>query len=255
MKPKTPRDSSLESLGLSFLPPVRRRPNGSGSDDAGLVPGGESHMFTDTVPSVSPQVLSHSHTNEQTFDEVFDKVTSQADSGASRSGAAGLAPARDHRRLHRGSGCRKPQPDRMVATAARHSSRHPLGPVVRQRYRCPGRPRRGDQPPSPAPWWRLADPVPPLGRRRTRRGRRRPSAFVGPGYAPIDDLRVFETLQRVLPAQLDEFRFVRLDLTPQSSQYAVVSLSEVDLGSRVETVTGTGSSSPTPRSALDRCPF
>jgi hypothetical protein len=55
-------------------------------------------------------------------------------------------------------------------------------------------------------------------------------AFVSPTYAPIDDLCVFENLGRVLGDRLQDLRFVRLDVTAESSQYAVVSLEEIDLG-------------------------
>ncbi|MGA7742834.1 MAG: DUF932 domain-containing protein [Polyangia bacterium] len=187
-------------------------------------------MFTDTVPSVSPQVLSHSHTNEQTFDEVFDKVTSQADLAlpdqvlpVSRlratidgfievPGAGNLSLTEwSRRQLATLLGIRWDRwfASDIVVPADRAEE------INRRLRRLGGdwqiRSRR----------WAAGEPAVGDGVLR---------AFVGPGYAPIDDLRVFETLQRVLPAQLDEFRFVRLDLTPQSSQYAVVSLSEVDLG-------------------------
>lgn len=55
-------------------------------------------------------------------------------------------------------------------------------------------------------------------------------AFVTPTYAPIDDVEVFETLGRSLSGQLDGFRFVRLNVTFESSQYAAVCLDEIDLG-------------------------
>jgi hypothetical protein len=55
-------------------------------------------------------------------------------------------------------------------------------------------------------------------------------AFVSPTYAPIDDLYVFETLKTVLGGLVEELRFVRLNVTDESSQYAAVSRKEVDLG-------------------------
>lgn len=55
-------------------------------------------------------------------------------------------------------------------------------------------------------------------------------AFVSPTYAPIDDLQVFETLNGVLGGRAQELCFVRLDVTDESSQYAVVSRQDVDLG-------------------------
>jgi hypothetical protein len=55
-------------------------------------------------------------------------------------------------------------------------------------------------------------------------------AFVSPTYAPIDDLCVFENLGKVLGNRLQDLCFVRLDVTAESSQYAVVSLEEIDLG-------------------------
>lgn len=58
-------------------------------------------------------------------------------------------------------------------------------------------------------------------------------ALLTPGYAPIDDLLVFETLGRVLGGRLEEFRFIRADITPESSQFALVTVRETDLGVRV----------------------
>jgi hypothetical protein len=55
-------------------------------------------------------------------------------------------------------------------------------------------------------------------------------AFVSPTYAPIDDLCVFEALKAALGGRLQEFRFVRLDVTDESSQYAAVNREDVDLG-------------------------
>jgi hypothetical protein len=55
-------------------------------------------------------------------------------------------------------------------------------------------------------------------------------AFVSPTYTPIDDLRVFEALKSALGDRLHELRFVRLDVTDESSQYAAVNREEVDLG-------------------------
>jgi len=55
-------------------------------------------------------------------------------------------------------------------------------------------------------------------------------AFVSPTYAPIDDLCVFEAMAKVLGKRLHEFRFVRMDMTHEYSQYGVVSLEEIDLG-------------------------
>jgi hypothetical protein len=55
-------------------------------------------------------------------------------------------------------------------------------------------------------------------------------AFVTPTYAPIDDVEVFETLARSLAGQLDAFRFIRRDVTVESSQFAAVHVEEVDLG-------------------------
>jgi hypothetical protein len=55
-------------------------------------------------------------------------------------------------------------------------------------------------------------------------------AFVSPTYAPIDDLHVFDTLRNTLGGRVRELRFVRLDLTDESSQYAAVCGEDVDLG-------------------------
>lgn len=55
-------------------------------------------------------------------------------------------------------------------------------------------------------------------------------AFVSPTYGPIDDLEVMETMASALSSRLDQFRFVRMDVTAESSQYAAVSMEELDLG-------------------------
>ena len=55
-------------------------------------------------------------------------------------------------------------------------------------------------------------------------------AFVTPTYGPIDDLEVFESMGRSLAGRLDGFRFIRQDVTCESSQYAAVCLEEIDLG-------------------------
>jgi hypothetical protein len=189
-------------------------------------------MFTDAAQSLSPPVLFHSHTDEQTFDEVFDKVTSQADMAlpdqvlplsrlrATNDGfidAPGLGQLSlttwSRQQLANILGIRWDRwfSSDLVAPADR------AGEINRRFQRSNGtwkiRARR----------WAADEPA--TGDAVLR-------AFVSPTYAPIDDLSVFETLRRVLPGQVEDFRFVRLDLTPQSSQYAVVSLAEVDLGVR-----------------------
>lgn len=55
-------------------------------------------------------------------------------------------------------------------------------------------------------------------------------AFVTPTYEPIGDLEIFQALGRILDGRLDRFRFVRIDVTPESSHYAAVSLDEIDFG-------------------------
>lgn len=55
-------------------------------------------------------------------------------------------------------------------------------------------------------------------------------AFVTPTYEPIGDLEIFQALGRTLAGRVDRFRVVRVDVTPESSQYAAVSLDEIDFG-------------------------
>jgi hypothetical protein len=55
-------------------------------------------------------------------------------------------------------------------------------------------------------------------------------AFVTPTYEPIGDLEVFMALGQTLAGRLDSFRFVRVDVTAESSQYAAASLDEIDFG-------------------------
>ena len=189
-------------------------------------------MFTDAVSSLSPPVLFNSHTNEQTFDEVFDKVTSQADLALPDQ----VLPLSRLRATTDGFIDAPGLGQLSLTTWSRQQLANILG-------------IRWDR-------WFASDLVAPADRageinRRFQhsngtwkiRARSRASdepatgdavlrAFVSPTYAPIDDLPVFETLRRVLPGQVEGFRFVRFDLTPQSSQYAVVSLAEVDLGVR-----------------------
>ncbi len=54
-------------------------------------------------------------------------------------------------------------------------------------------------------------------------------AFVGPGYTPIDDVRVFARLARVLGPRTDSFSFVRETLTDRTSVYVAVSPDDIDL--------------------------
>ncbi|MCC7539356.1 MAG: hypothetical protein IT379_24240 [Deltaproteobacteria bacterium] len=53
-------------------------------------------------------------------------------------------------------------------------------------------------------------------------------AFLGPGFTPIDDHRVIEAISATV--RLDEFRFVRIDVTDRTSQYAAVSAEAIELG-------------------------
>jgi hypothetical protein len=189
-------------------------------------------MFTDAVSSLSPPVLFNSHTNEQTFDEVFDKVTSQADLAlpdqvlplsrlrATTDGfidAPGLGQLSlttwSRQQLANILGIRWDRwfASNLVAPADRAGEINRRFQHSNGTWKIRARSRAADEPAT-------GDAV--------------LRAFVSPTYAPIDDLPVFETLRRVLPGQVEGFRFVRFDLTPQSSQYAVVSLAEVDLGIR-----------------------
>lgn len=187
-------------------------------------------MFADVVPTVSPQVLSHPRLNERTFEEVHTKVTAMSDLAlpdqvlplshlqATFDGhieAPGLGQLSltvwSRRQLANLLGIRwdKWFASELVAPADRAEE-------INRRFQ-----RSGDT-------WkirarRFATDEPVSGNAVLR-------AFVSPTYAPIDDLQVLETLGRVLAGQLDGLRFVRMDMTPQSSQYAVVSLAEVDLG-------------------------
>ena len=189
-------------------------------------------MFTDAVSSLSPPVLFNSHTNEQTFDEVFDKVTSQADLALPdqvlplsrlRATADGFIDAPGLGQLSLTTWSRQQLAnilgirwDRwfasdLVAPADRAGEINRRFQHSNGTWKIRARSRAADEPAT-------GDAV--------------LRAFVSPTYAPIDDLPVFETLRRVLPGQVEGFRFVSLDLTPQSSQYAVVSMAEVDLGVR-----------------------
>jgi len=189
-------------------------------------------MFTDAAPSVSPPALFNSRADEQTFDEVFNKVTSHADLALPDQ----VLPVSRLRATTDGFIDTPGLGQLSLTTWSRQQLANILG-------------IRWDR-------WFASDLVAPadrageINRRFQRsngiwkiRARSRAAdepatgdavlrAFVSPTYAPIDDLPVFETLRRVLPGQVEEFRFVRLDCTPQSSQYAVVSLAEVDLGVR-----------------------
>ena len=189
-------------------------------------------MFASAVPSVSPQVLSHPHPNEQTFDEVFDKVASQADLALPdqvlplsrlRATDDGFIHAPGLGQLSLTTWSRRQLANLMGIRWDRWFASDLVVPAdraeeINRRFRA-----------SENAWKirarRWAPAAPAAGDAVLR-------AFVSPTYAPIDDLPVFETLRRVLPGEVDGFRFVRLDLTPQSSQYAVVSLAEVDLGVR-----------------------
>jgi hypothetical protein len=189
-------------------------------------------MFASAVPSVSPQVLSHPHPNEQTFDEVFDKVASQADLALPdqvlplsrlRATDDGFIHAPGLGQLSLTTWSRRQLANLMGIRWDRWFASDLVVPAdraeeINRRFRA-----------SENAWKirarRWAPEEPAAGDAVLR-------AFVSPTYAPIDDLPVFETLRRVLPGEVDGFRFVRLDLTPQSSQYAVVSLAEVDLGVR-----------------------
>jgi hypothetical protein len=189
-------------------------------------------MFTDAVSSLSPPVHFNSHTNEQTFDEVFDKVTSHADLALPdqvlpvsrlRATIDGFIEVPGAGSLNLTEWSRRQLANLLGIRWDRWFSSDIVAPADRAEEINRRLRHLGDE-------WQIRSRRWAAGESAKGDGVLR--AFVGPGYAPIDDLRVFETLQRILPGQLDEFRFVRLDLTPQSSQYAVVSLAEVDLGAR-----------------------
>jgi hypothetical protein len=189
-------------------------------------------MFTDAVSSLSPPVLFNSHTNEQTFDEVFDKVTSQADLALPdqvlplsrlRATTDGFIDAPGLGQLSLTTWSRQQLANILGIRWDRWFASNLVAPADRA-----GEINRRFQHSNGT--WKLrarsrAADEPATGDAVLR-------AFVSPTYAPIDDLPIFETLRRVLPGQVEGFRFVRFDLTPQSSQYAVVSLTEVDLGVR-----------------------
>jgi hypothetical protein len=187
-------------------------------------------MFADVVPTVSPQVLSHPRVNERTFEEAHAKVTAMSDLAlpdqvlslshlhATFDGhieAPGVGQLSltvwSRRQLANLLGIRwdKWFASELVAPADRAEE-------INRRFQ-----RSGDT--LKIRSRRFAPDEPAKGNAVLR-------AFVSPTYAPIDDHQVFETLGRVLTGQLDDLRFVRMDTTPQSSQYAVVSLVEVDLG-------------------------
>ena len=187
-------------------------------------------MFASAVPSAVPHVLSHIPDPGLTYEEVLDQVTKRADLAlpdqvlplsqlhATSEGAVevpglgqlGLNPW-SRRQLANLLGIRW---DRWFASEAIVPADR--AEEINRRFRASGetwkiRARRPATDEMPGDYSVLR-------------------AFVSPTYAPIDDLQVFETLDRVLAGQLDGIRFVRMDVTAQSSQYAAVSLAEVDLG-------------------------
>lgn len=54
--------------------------------------------------------------------------------------------------------------------------------------------------------------------------------FVGPQYAPIDDVRILGRLAEVLGEEVEHFRFVRVERTDRSSYYVALSTNDLDLG-------------------------
>jgi hypothetical protein len=187
-------------------------------------------MFASTVDSTVPRALSHIPDPGLTFEDVLDRVTKRSDLALPDH----VLPLSQLHACHDGS-IEVPGLDRLSLTTW---SRRQLANLLGIRW---------DR-------WFASELVAPADRaeeinRRFRasggtlkiRASRHASedsssgyavlrAFVSPTYAPIDDLQLFETVGTVLDGQLDDFRFVRLDITAESSQYAAVSLDEVDLG-------------------------
>lgn len=58
-------------------------------------------------------------------------------------------------------------------------------------------------------------------------------AFVGPGYTPIDDARIFERLSTILGPRAESVRFARVEVTDRGSYYVAVTGDDVDLGNGV----------------------
>ncbi len=58
-------------------------------------------------------------------------------------------------------------------------------------------------------------------------------AFVGAGYTPIDDERVFNRLGRVLGPRTETLRFARAEITDRGSYYVAVNADDVDLGNGI----------------------
>jgi hypothetical protein len=187
-------------------------------------------MFASAVPSAVPHVLSHIPDPGLTYDEVLDQVTKRADLALPDQ----VLPLSQLRATPEGT-IEVPGLGQLGLTVW---SRRQLAGILGIRW---------DR-------WFASDLVVPADRAEeiNRRFRvsgetwkiraRRPvadeissgyrvlRAFVSPTYAPVDDLPVFDTLGSVLAGQLDGIRFVRHDVTVESSQYAAVSLDEVDLG-------------------------
>jgi hypothetical protein len=187
-------------------------------------------MFASTFDSTVPRALSHIPDPGLTFEDVLDRVTKRSDLALPDQ----ILPLLQLHACHDGS-IEVPGLDQLSLTTW---SRRQLANLLGIRW---------DR-------WFASELVAPADRaeeinRRFRassgtlkiRASRNASedsssgyavlrAFVSPTYTPIDDLRLFETVGSVLAGQLDDFRFVRLDITAESSQYAAVSLDEVDLG-------------------------
>jgi len=187
-------------------------------------------MFASVVPSAVPHVLSHIPEPGLSYDEVLEQVTKRADLAlpdqvvplsqlrATNDGlieVPGLGSLDltvwSRRQLASLLGIRWDRwfASEIIAPADR-------APEINRRFHASGE------------TWKIR------ARRPTSDGSSAGSgvlrAFVSPTYTPIDDLHVFETLGVVLAGQLDGIRFARTDVTAESSQYAAVSLDEVDLG-------------------------
>ncbi len=187
-------------------------------------------MFASAASTTVPSVLSQSHPGEKTFGEVLEQVAKQADLAlpdqilslsrlyATQDGyieAPGFGrlvlTQWSRRQLAAILGIRwdKWFAEELVAPADRAQE-------INLRFRRSSETRKIRA-------RRFAADESALGRGVLR-------AFVSPTYAPMDDMQIMETLGRVLGSQVDELRFVRLDLTDESSQYAAVNIEDVDLG-------------------------
>lgn len=187
-------------------------------------------MFASTADSAVPRVLSHIPDPGLTFEDVLDRVTKRSDLAlpdlvlqlsqlhACHDGSI-EAPGLD--RLSLTTWSRRQLANLLGIRWDRWFASELVAPAdraeeINRRFRASGE--------------ALKIRASRLAPEESSRGHAVLRAFVSPTYAPIDDLQILETLGTVLAGQIDTIRFVRADVTAESSQYAAVSLDEADLG-------------------------